>query len=61
MRTFLRIIAFLLIFIGICEAWEFAEIALYGISQKSAVDTVAAYLIANQVDDRIWGRVEDGK
>ena len=55
MRTFLRIIACLLIFIWICEAWEFAEIALYGISQKSAVDMVAAGLIANQIDDRIWG------
>ena len=58
MRTFLRIIACLLIFIGICEAWEFAEIALYGISQKSAVDMVAAGLIANQIDDRIWGRAK---
>lgn len=55
MRTFLRITACLLIFIGICEAWEFAEIALYGISQKSAVDALAAGFIANQIDDRIWG------
>lgn len=58
MRTVLRIIAALLIFIGICEVWEFAEIALYGISQKSAVDMLAAGLIANQIDDRIWGRVK---
>lgn len=55
MRTFLRIIVALLIYIGICEAWEFAEIALYGISQKSAVDLLAAGTIANQINDRIWG------
>lgn len=55
MRTFLRITACLLIYIWICEAWELAEITLYGISQKSAVDALAAGLIANQIDDRIWG------
>lgn len=39
---------------GLWELWEWAEIALYGISQISMVDAVACLLIANGLETWLW-------
>lgn len=56
-----RAMVFGLLLIGLAELWETVEIALYGISQKSIVDSIVLGFLVNRLDDVIWGRVYNGK
>ncbi|MBQ3257841.1 MAG: hypothetical protein IJA67_10585 [Oscillospiraceae bacterium] len=42
--TVIRLICFMLIYLGVAEIWEAAEITLYGFSQASAVDAMACFI-----------------
>lgn len=50
---FLRLSSVLMLAWWLGELWEWAEIALYGISQMSIVDSAAALLIASLLEKRI--------
>lgn len=50
---FLRLSSVLMLAWWLGELWEWAEIALYGISQLSIVDSAAALLIASWLEKSI--------
>lgn len=54
MKIFIRFISMILILTGVCELWDFVEQALYGFSQVSIVDTIAAYTFTWWLDTKIW-------
>lgn len=53
-RGFLRFAVFMLILAGICEIWEFTDVATYGYSQKSAADALMAVFLTDWLDTKIW-------
>lgn len=55
-RSFMRMIVFSLIFVGICTFWEAADISMYGESQHSLMDFIAAIFMAIWLDKKIWGK-----
>lgn len=60
MKIFTRLITWVFILCGICELWDFTEVCLYGTSQTSIVDTIAAYAFAWWLDTKIWEDKKDG-
>lgn len=54
MKWVIRFLAYVLILVGICTIWEIADVAMYGNSQHSAADAIAAVIIANCLDTKIW-------
>lgn len=54
MDIFIKIFADFFILCGISSAWEFTETCLYGSSQISIVDLLAAVLITIWFDRKIW-------
>lgn len=54
-RGIIRFVAYVLILVGICTIWEFADIAMYGESQHSVADAIAAVIMTNCLDTKIWG------
>lgn len=61
MKIFIRIISIVLILEGVCELWRFTEECLYGFSQSSIVDAIAAYAFTWWLDNKIWEGAKDGK
>lgn len=55
-KSFLRMIVYILIFAGICVIWECADVSMYGESQHSLMDLIAAFFMANWLDTKIWGK-----
>ena len=53
--SFNRFIVYMLIFCGICAVWEAADVSMYGESQHSLMDLIAATFMANSLDKKIWG------
>ena len=53
--SFIRFIVYMLIFFGICAVWEAADVSLYGESQHSLMDLIAAIFMAISLDRKIWG------
>lgn len=51
----LRLVVFSLILEGISSIWRFVDVAMFGESQRSAVDALAAVFMANWLDNKIWG------
>lgn len=58
-RDVLRFLVWLLILQGISSVWEFTDVAMYGESQRSAVDALAAVFMTNWLDNRIWGGADN--
>lgn len=56
MRGLIRAAVFILIFEGLRSIWDFAEVAMYGYSQASVVDSVANLFITNRLDTIIWDK-----
>jgi hypothetical protein len=54
MKIFIRIIALALILVGICSFWEFTDVVMYGESQHSLTDFIAAIFMAWWLDSKIW-------
>lgn len=54
-RGIIRFVVYVLILAGICTIWELADIAMYGDSQDSVADTIAAVIMTNCLDTKIWG------
>lgn len=50
----LKCVVFLLILQGISSLWEFADVATYGESQRSAVDALAALFMTEWIHSKIW-------
>ena len=42
------------LYILLSALWQLAEMALYGVSQQSAIDSVAALCIAYWIVSKIW-------
>lgn len=59
MKWVIRFIVYVLIIAGICTIWELADVAMYGYSQHSVADMIAAVIITNCLDTKIW-RATDG-
>jgi hypothetical protein len=55
-RKILRFAVWLLILQGISSLWKFADVAIYGESQRSAVDAIAAVFMTDWLDSKIWGK-----
>lgn len=55
MKAIFRFIVFLLILEGISALWKYIDIGTYGYSQRSAADALAAILIANWFDNKLFG------
>ena len=53
-RDILCCLVWLLILQGICSTWDFAEVAMYGESQQSVVDTIMAIFTTNWINSKIW-------
>ena len=56
----LQFVVGMLIMAGITAIWRFADVAMYGESQRSAVDALAAVFMTEWICSKIW-RAEDGK
>jgi hypothetical protein len=54
-KSFIRMVIYILIFVGICAIWEVADVSMYGESQHSIMDLIAALFMANCLDEKIWG------
>lgn len=54
-KSFIRLIVYMLIFFGICDVWEAADVSMYGESQHSLMDLFAAVFMAIRLDRKIWG------
>ena len=54
-KSFIRMIAYILIFAGICSVWEIADVSMYGESQHSLMDLIAAVFMASWLDWKVWG------
>lgn len=54
-RGIIRFVAYVLILVGICTIWEMADIAMYGESQHSVADAIAAAIMTNCLVTKIWG------
>lgn len=53
-QTILRIVVWVLVLEGISSIWEFVDVAMFGESQRSAVDALAAIFMTNWIDNKIW-------
>ncbi len=53
--SFIRFIVYMLILFGICAVWEAADVSMYGESQHSLMDSIAAIFMAISLDRKIWG------
>ena len=53
-RGIIRFVTNILILVGICAIWEMADVAMYGYSQYSVADCIAAVLITKCLDTKIW-------
>ncbi len=53
-RAFLHFVVWMLILTGISELWEFVDVAMYGYSQWSAADTIAAVFMTDWIWSKIW-------
>ena len=56
----LQFVVWMLILEGISSIWRFTDVAIYGESQRSAVDALAAMFMTDWIYSKIW-RAEDGK
>ena len=54
-KSFIRMIVYMLIFAGICAFWEAADVSMYGESQHSLMDFIAAIFMASWLDRKVWG------
>lgn len=55
MKWVIRFIVYVLILVGICTTWETVDVAMYGYSQHSLMDAIAATIMALCLDTKIWG------
>lgn len=53
-RNLLRSAVWMLILTGISELWKITDMAMYGYSQRSAVDALMAIFLTDWIDSRIW-------
>ena len=56
----LQFVVWMLIMAGISSIWRFTDVAMYGESQRSAVDALASVFMTDWIYSKIW-RAEDGK
>ena len=59
-RNIIRVLVYFLVLAGISAIWEFIDVATYGESQRSAADAIAAVIMANCIDNWIWGGTNNG-
>jgi hypothetical protein len=50
----IQVVVWLLIFQGIASIWEYTDILVYGESQRSAVDAIAAIFMTEWLHNKIW-------
>lgn len=57
----LQFVVWLLILQGISSIWEFLDVAMYGESQRSAVDALAAIFMTDWIHSKIWRKDNERK
>lgn len=55
-RKVLQCVVWLLILQGISSLWTFTDVAMFGESQKSAVDAIAAMFMTDWIHSKVFGR-----
>ena len=56
---FLQFAVFMLILQGISSIWEFIDVAMYGETQRSAADAIAAVFMTDWIASKIWRKAND--
>ena len=59
-RKAIRFVVYFIILAGISAIWKFIDVATYGESQRSAADAIAAVIMTNCIDTKIWGGTDNG-
>ena len=59
-RKAIRFLVYFIILAGISAIWEFLDVVAYGESQRSAADAIAAVIMTNCIDTKIWGGTDNG-
>ena len=55
----LQCVVWFLILVGISSIWEFTDVAIYGESQRSVVDALAAVFMTDWIHSKIWRKDND--